>query len=87
MKIYSDAELAQILDKDIFHLIGEAADELHLDCYVVGGYVRDIFLERPSNDIDVVVVGSGLNVATNNNYVNVVGRSLNKNVTLSLILI
>lgn len=63
MKIYSDAELAQILDKDIFHLIGEAADELHLDCYVVGGYVRDIFLERPSNDIDVVVVGSGIKVA------------------------
>lgn len=63
MKTYSDAELAQILDKDIFHLIGEAADELHLDCYVVGGYVRDIFLERPSNDIDVVVVGSGIKVA------------------------
>lgn len=63
MMIYSDAELAQILDKDIFHLIGEAADELHLDCYVVGGYVRDIFLERPSNDIDVVVVGSGIKVA------------------------
>ncbi len=63
MKIYSDAELAQILDKDIFHLIGEAADELHLDCYVVGGYVRDIFLERASNDIDVVVVGSGIKVA------------------------
>lgn len=63
MKIYSDAELAQILDKDIFHLIGEAANELHLDCYVVGGYVRDIFLERPSNDIDVVVVGSGIKVA------------------------
>ena len=63
MKIYSDAELAQILDNDIFHLIGEAADELHLDCYVVGGYVRDIFLERPSNDIDVVVVGSGIKVA------------------------
>lgn len=63
MKIYSDAELAQILDKDVFHLIGEAADELHLDCYVVGGYVRDIFLERPSNDIDVVVVGSGIKVA------------------------
>lgn len=63
MKIYSDAELAQILDIDIFHLIGEAADELHLDCYVVGGYVRDIFLERPSNDIDVVVVGSGIKVA------------------------
>ena len=34
-----------------------------VECYVVGGYVRDIFLERPSNDIDVVVVGSGIQVA------------------------
>ena len=32
-------------------------------CYLVGGYVRDIFLERPTNDIDVVVVGSGIEVA------------------------
>lgn len=63
MKLYTDAELAQILDKDIFHLIGDTADELNLDCYVVGGYVRDLFLERPSNDIDVVVVGSGIHVA------------------------
>lgn len=63
MKLYTDAEQAQILDKDIFHLIGDTADELNLDCYVVGGYVRDLFLERPSNDIDVVVVGSGIQVA------------------------
>lgn len=63
MKLYTDAELAQILDKDIFHLIGDTADELNLDCYVVGGYVRDLFLERPSNDIEVVVVGSGIQVA------------------------
>ena len=63
MKLYSDAELAEILDNDIFHLIGDAADHLGLECYVVGGYVRDIFLERPSNDIDVVVVGSGIALA------------------------
>ncbi|MBR1400111.1 MAG: HD domain-containing protein [Prevotella sp.] len=63
MKQYTDAELAKILDKDIFHMISAAADELGLECYVVGGYVRDIFLERPSNDIDVVVVGSGISVA------------------------
>ena len=56
MKDYTDAELAQILDKDIFHLISEAADSLGLECYVVGGYVRDIFLEKPSDDIDCVVV-------------------------------
>ena len=63
MKLYSDAALAKILDKDIFHLIGNVADELGVECYVVGGYVRDIFLERPSDDIDVVVVGSGIRVA------------------------
>ena len=57
MKLYSDEELAEILDQKIFHQIGEAADRLGVECYVVGGYVRDIFLERPSNDIDVVVVG------------------------------
>ena len=63
MKLYSDEELAEILDQEIFHQISEAADRLGLECYVVGGYVRDIFLERPSNDIDVVVVGSGISVA------------------------
>ena len=63
MKLYSDEELAEILDQDIFHQIGDAADHLGVECYVVGGYVRDIFLERPSNDIDVVVVGSGIEVA------------------------
>ena len=63
MKLYSDAELAQILDKNIFHRIGETADEMGVECYLVGGYVRDIFLERPTNDIDVVVVGSGIEVA------------------------
>ena len=64
MKLYSDKALAKILDKDIFHSIGSVADEMGVECYVVGGYVRDIFLERPSNDIDVVVVGSGIAVAT-----------------------
>ena len=63
MKLYSDQALAKILDKEIFHLIGDVADEMGVECYVVGGYVRDIFLERPSNDIDVVVVGSGIAVA------------------------
>ena len=63
MKLYSDDELAEILDQDIFHKISEAADRLGVECYVVGGYVRDIFLERPSSDIDVVVVGSGIDVA------------------------
>ena len=63
MKLYTDEELAAILDQQLFHQISEAADRLGVECYVVGGYVRDIFLERPSNDIDVVVVGSGIAVA------------------------
>lgn len=63
MKLYSDEALAKILDKELFHLISSVADRLGMECYVVGGYVRDIFLERPSNDIDVVVVGSGIEVA------------------------
>ena len=56
MKLLTDEELRQSLDTHIFHLISETADELGLECYVIGGYVRDLFLERPSNDIDIVVI-------------------------------
>lgn len=55
--------LAQHVDLPIMKLVGSVADELHRECYVVGGYVRDIFLERPSNDMDFVTVGSGIEVA------------------------
>ena len=44
-----------LIDTPLLHRIGEKADALGLECYVVGGYVRDIILERPSKDIDVVV--------------------------------
>ena len=64
MRLYSDAELAEVLNKDIFHTISNVADKLGYECYVVGGYVRDLFLQRPSKDIDVVVVGSGIEMAT-----------------------
>ena len=56
-------ELKEHFAGRIFSLISETADELGLECYVVGGYVRDIFLNRPSKDIDVVVVGSGIEMA------------------------
>ena len=56
-------ELKQRFSGKIFGLISEVADSLGMECYVVGGYVRDIFLERPSKDIDVVVVGSGIRMA------------------------
>jgi len=44
------------LDDPILHLVGKSADELGLDCYVIGGWVRDLFLHRPSTDIDIVCV-------------------------------
>ncbi len=56
-------ELKQYFKDNIFKQISATADELGLECYVVGGYVRDIFLQRPSQDIDVVVVGSGIAMA------------------------
>lgn len=51
------------LNLPIFKTIGEEADRLGRECYVVGGYVRDIFLGRPSKDIDCVTVGSGIELA------------------------
>lgn len=63
MRNLTDAQLAECLDRPIFHAISETADSMGLECYVVGGFVRDLFLERPSKDIDVVVVGSGIRMA------------------------
>lgn len=56
--------LRSAIDKPVFHLVGEAADSLGRECYVVGGYVRDIMLRRPSTDVDFVTVGSGIEVAS-----------------------
>lgn len=63
MKDWTKDELKAHFSSEIFKQISATADELHLECYVVGGYVRDLFLERPSKDIDVVVVGSGILMA------------------------
>lgn len=62
--MYIDKE---VIDKHLssrtFRQVSEAADELGLEAYVIGGYVRDIFLRRPSKDIDIVAVGSGIELA------------------------
>lgn len=63
MRQISHDEMVELLSAPIFHQIGETADQLGMECYVVGGYVRDLFLQRPSKDIDCVVVGSGIEVA------------------------
>ena len=78
MKLYSDDELALLLDKPEFRLLSDTADRLGMECYVVGGYVRDLFLERPNQDIDVVVIGSGLEMAK------AYGKALGRNAHVSL---
>lgn len=63
MKILTNAEIAQRIDTRLFRMLSETVDEMGLEAYIVGGYVRDMLLERPSKDVDVVVVGSGIEVA------------------------
>lgn len=48
---------------EVFETVSHVADEMHLECYAIGGYVRDIFLYRPSKDIDIVTVGKGIELA------------------------
>lgn len=55
--------LASSLNHSIFQRLGAVADKLNLQTFVVGGYVRDIILNRPSKDIDFVCVGSGIALA------------------------
>ncbi|MFY9515251.1 MAG: HD domain-containing protein [Dysgonamonadaceae bacterium] len=56
-------EVRKYLNKPVFRLVSQVADEMNVECYVIGGYVRDIFLRRTSKDIDCVVVGSGIALA------------------------
>ena len=56
-------EIFAKLHSPVFKIITQAAEELSLETYAIGGFVRDIFLNRPSNDIDVVCVGSGIELA------------------------
>ena len=51
------------LSQKIFRTVGETADSLGRECYVVGGYVRDLIIDRHSKDIDFVTVGSGIELA------------------------
>ncbi len=55
--------LKKHLSDKVFTLLSETADELNLEAYVIGGYVRDLLINRQSKDIDVVVVGSGIQMA------------------------
>jgi len=53
----------EIISHPIFKTIGQAADNLNVECYVIGGFVHDQLLHRDCKDIDVVCVGSGIDLA------------------------
>jgi len=76
-----EIDVIEILNKlrgKIIGVITKEADNLQVDAYLVGGYVRDIFLNRPSKDIDVVCVGSGIQLAE------AVAGSLGRKVSVSV---
>jgi poly(A) polymerase len=56
-------QYANMLNNRIFQLISEAAGDLNQETYVIGGFVRDFYLERQSKDIDIVTLGSGIELA------------------------
>ena len=51
------------MQEKIFKTVSQVADENNIEAYVIGGFVRDLFLKRPSKDIDIVAVGSGIFLA------------------------
>lgn len=64
--------ITEELNKSVFRRLSEVADSVGVPCYVVGGYVRDIILGRKSKDIDILVVGSGIDVASR--YASTLGK-------------
>lgn len=56
-------DFASYIQKDIFPIVTEEADALGVDAYLVGGHVRDLLLNRPSKDIDIMSVGRGIDLA------------------------
>ena len=55
--------MKQHLQHPLFNIVSQTAAELNLQVYVIGGFVRDILLNRPSKDIDIVIIGNGIDFA------------------------
>ena len=51
------------LTHPVFNIISQCAAEMNIDAYVIGGWVRDLILNRPCKDIDIVAIGSGIELA------------------------
>lgn len=73
-----DKEIQKHFSGEVFEVITETADRMNLECYAIGGYVRDIFLFRKSKDIDIVTVGKGIDLAEE------VAKQLGKKAKLSV---
>ena len=63
MQRFIREDFSPILNTPLFQAITTVADNAKMECYLIGGYVRDLLLKRPTNDIDIVVVGSGIKMA------------------------
>lgn len=55
--------MKQHLQHSVFKKLGQIADKMNVQVYVIGGFVRDIFISRPSKDIDILVIGNGISFA------------------------
>jgi len=78
LQIPTQAQFAAYLSSPHFQKLTQTVDALGLEAYIVGGYVRDFILKRPSKDVDIVVVGSGIEVAQ------AFSKSLGKGATCSV---
>ena len=78
LQIPTQDQFADHLSSPHFQKLTQTVDALGLEAYIVGGYVRDFILKRPSKDVDVVVVGSGIEVAQ------AFSKSLGKGATCSV---
>ncbi|MDR0941339.1 MAG: CCA tRNA nucleotidyltransferase [Bacteroidales bacterium] len=70
--------MQQFLQNPVFTVISQSAEKLNTSVFVIGGFVRDIFLKRPNTDIDIVTLGSGIELAEK------VARALSPNLTVSV---
>jgi poly(A) polymerase len=70
--------LKRNLNHPVFKLVSEISDEMQVNCYAIGGYVRDIIMKRPSVDIDIVVIGSGIELAQK------VAHKINKDIAVNV---
>ena len=75
-----DEDILKRINRKAFEAVGRAADALALPCYAVGGYVRDLFLNRPSKDIDFVSVGQDSGIAIARELARQLGRGAKVNV-------